>query len=139
MSRVALVSMCILAWYFKIQLNISWSINNKLQLWEIAELIDHNALTSIVSFNLPFVPPRELSTIGFLDLCLWLIHKVLVLSLTEREEQCLQSFQREWSLNTGRGGLQNETRTTSRCCTSVILVEGKTAKLVNGSTILTLV
>ena len=55
--------------------------------------VEHSALTSIVSFNLPFFPPRELCTIamiGFLDLCRLLIHKVLVLSLTEGEEQGLQ-------------------------------------------------
>ena len=55
-------------------------------------IIDHNTLTSIVSFNLPFCPPQELCTIGFIDLCSLLFHKVLVLSLTEKEEQCLQDI-----------------------------------------------
>ena len=56
------------------------------------QVLDHNALTSIVLFNLPFFPPRELYINQFLDLWGSLIYKVLVLSLTEWEEICLQSF-----------------------------------------------
>ena len=55
-------------------------------------LLDHNALTSIVSFNLPFFPPQEFWIIGFLIVSLSLIDKVLVLSQTEIEERGLQSF-----------------------------------------------
>ena len=48
--------------------------------------IDHNALASIISFNLPYLPPQQLCTNGFPVVNLSVFHKVLVLSLMERVE-----------------------------------------------------
>ena len=53
---------------WKILQQKSWLIMVSLSSLSYPELLDHNALTSIVSFNLPFFPPQELYTYQFLDL-----------------------------------------------------------------------